>query len=177
MQIQSYGLFWSWYEIDWHPGRGNKHKFELLGNIGERRPSIRVADFRKQTGIYILYNEYGPTYVGKAESSEGLGARLRQHSTDPKKDWDRFSWFGFRSFGQPDNRGIIQLNENSGDVSSVSSTTISNVEALLINVLGTHRSGNNIKPEYFAQAEHWSQISWADRDWFFEKISGDQPQS
>lgn len=56
--------------------------------------TLRVADFRTQTGIYILYGDYGPYYVGLTRTS--MGKRLKDHLTD-KHDgkWQRFSWFGF----------------------------------------------------------------------------------
>jgi hypothetical protein len=96
MRVTSYGLFWREDEIDWHPGAGYKDSFRLLGRIGSNRGKIRMVDFRHQQGIYILYDNYGPSYVGLTRN-QGLGRRLKDHKSDHLADkWDRFSWFGFR---------------------------------------------------------------------------------
>ena len=54
MLIRAYGLFWSRDEVDWSAGPGNQGKYMLLGHQGEKRPKLRVADFRMQSGLYIL---------------------------------------------------------------------------------------------------------------------------
>ena len=97
--VKSCGLFWLREEVDWKPGNGNKKAFHLMGRIGANRPGIRIADFRRQQGIYILYAPHGPYYVGLTVA-QGLGKRLRDHTEDAHKDkWDRFSWFGLRNVG------------------------------------------------------------------------------
>ena len=40
--------------------------------------SLQVVNFWDQRGIYVLYNDHGPYYVGKA-FDQALGVRLRQH--------------------------------------------------------------------------------------------------
>src|ERR1043166_3287038 len=95
MFITNYGLFWRRDEVDWNPGKGAKGAFRLLGRRGKRHPAIRLADFRRQKGIYILYGNHGPHYVGLTKRM-GLGRRLMDHLSDRhSKKWDRFSWFGF----------------------------------------------------------------------------------
>ncbi len=97
MLIKSFGLFWSGTEVNWNPGQGAKAAFRLLGRQGSNLPGLRVADFRYQQGIYILYGNYGPYYVGLTRK-QGLGKRLKDHLLDHHQDkWDRFSWFGFCS--------------------------------------------------------------------------------
>lgn len=133
MQVTSYGLFWRAAEIEWFPGKGRRNEFRLLGRIGKNRPGIRVADFRRQQGIYILFDEYGPAYVGLAKGDR-LGARLRDHHGDHLVGkWDRFSWFGFNPVGAtPDRGGVLSLNQPRRDVTDDTSTTIGDLEALLI---------------------------------------------
>ncbi|MGN8160395.1 GIY-YIG nuclease family protein [Salinisphaera sp. SWV1] len=83
--------------MGWFPGTGNKDSFRLLGRQGKNRPTIRLADFRYQQGIYILYSNHGPYYTGLT-TEQGLGKRLQDHLSDAHADkWDRFSWFGFKS--------------------------------------------------------------------------------
>jgi hypothetical protein len=81
MVIRSYGLFWQCDEVNWHPGAGNKKAFRLLGRSGTNLPGLRLADFRDQRGIYVLYGDYGPHYVGLTRK-RGLGLRLKHHLFD-----------------------------------------------------------------------------------------------
>jgi hypothetical protein len=80
MAIKSFGLFWRRDEVDWNPGKGVKGGFRLLGRSGENLPGLRVANFREQLGIYILYGNHGPYYVGLTKKGE-LGGRLKNHLT------------------------------------------------------------------------------------------------
>jgi hypothetical protein len=76
-------------------GRGAKKAFRLLGRQGKNQGTIKTADFRDQKGIYILYGNYGPHYVGLTKEL-GLGNRLKDYLFDKHKNkWDRFSWFSF----------------------------------------------------------------------------------
>jgi hypothetical protein len=84
MLIKAYGLFWSKDEVNWDPGKGNRGQFKLLGHRGKNRPGVRVADFRRQSGLYILYGNYGPHYVGLTRADR-LGTRLKEHRTDPPR--------------------------------------------------------------------------------------------
>jgi hypothetical protein len=137
MLVTSYGLFWRAAEIEWSPGKGNKNEFRLLGRTGKNRPGLRIADFRRQQGIYILFDEYGPAYVGLAKGDR-LGARLREHHADHLSGkWDRFSWFGFNPVGAtPDKEGVLSLNVPRRDVTDDTQTTIGDLEALLIAAMG-----------------------------------------
>ena len=98
MLVREFGLFWRRDMVDWNPGGGKGNKFRLLGRRGQNRPTLQVADFRRQQGVYILYGDHGAYYVGMAIGDKGrLGSRLRSHTRDEHKDkWDKFSWIGFR---------------------------------------------------------------------------------
>ena len=158
MQVTSYGLFWRADEIEWFPGKGNRNEFRLLGRVGKTRPKIKVADFRRQQGIYILSDEYGPAYVGLA-MGDRLGNRLREHHSDHLEGkWDRFCWFGFN---QVNNRagkdGVRTLSEPPVDLTEDTSTTIKQLEALLIAAMGPKL---NVKKMKFGGAEKWEQIGY-----------------
>src|SRR6185437_7813318 len=72
--IKNFGQFWRTDEVDWFPGQGNRYAFRLLGRQGTNLPNVRLADFRKQQGIYILYGNHGPHYTGLT-TEQGLGKR------------------------------------------------------------------------------------------------------
>jgi hypothetical protein len=158
MRVTSYGLFWRADQITWFPGQGNRNDFRLLGRIGVNRSRIKVADFRRQQGIYILFDQYGPAYVGLAQGDR-LGARLREHHDDHLAGkWDRFSWFGFNQVGAtPDEHGVLSLNQPDGNVSDDTSTTIGDLEALLIAAMGTKLNRQRMR---FDKADKWEQIGF-----------------
>ena len=158
MFIKSYGLFWERVEVTWAPGAGNRDAFRLLGRHKKQNPALRVADFRDQRGIYVLYDHYGPYYVGLA-TKRPIGNRLRDHTRDTHADsWDRFSWFGFRRVLKGrDPEGLSRLGEVPAKLVSDSDKTIGDVEALLIQTLGTMHRGN-WHEEKFASADRWEQV-------------------
>jgi hypothetical protein len=97
MLIQNYGLFWEGTQVLWQ-GAGPAGAAALWG-WGPRRNSNRgIVNFREQTGVYVLYANYVPIYVGQAGSGNAdLFDRLRHHwNVDMRGRWDRFSWFGTR---------------------------------------------------------------------------------
>lgn len=169
MQVTSYGLFWRRSEIEWSPGSGQKNVFRLLGRVGVNRPSVKVADFRRQQGIYILYDEYGPSYVGLTRE-QGLGKRLKDHTFDNLRErWDRFSWFGFMPLAEADPKtGILILSAPQGDVSEDTHATIGDLEALLIRAIGPKY---NTKQMRFKDAKRWLQIGDEEIETYLGRVS------
>ena len=170
MFIKNYGLFWLREEIDWQPGIGKKDAFRLLGRQGANRPKLKIADFRVQKGIYILYDNYGPTYVGLT-IKQNLGKRLKDHIFDDHKDsWNRFSWFGFqRTLAQKQKNGLQKFAVLAKGQGTQSSTIIRDVEALLIKAMGLP---NNIAETKFHAASEWKQIKDHEIEMYFKKIKG-----
>lgn len=169
MKVTSYGLFWRESEIDWHPGMGYKDSFRLLGRTGSNRGTIRAADFRHQQGIYILYDEYGPSYVGLTRS-QGLGKRLKDHTKDGLQGtWDRFSWFGFVPVldTKSETTGLRQLGAVGSDVTEDAHTTIGDLEALLIRAIGPKNNSLNMK---FKDAEEWTQIEYDKIETYLDRL-------
>ncbi|WP_040305947.1 GIY-YIG nuclease family protein [Ahrensia sp. R2A130] len=168
MKITSFGLFWREDEIDWNPGKGIRNSFRLLGKIGSNRGTIRVTDFRFQQGIYILYDEYGPTYVGLTRS-QGLGKRLKDHLSDHLAGkWDRFSWFGFHPIAEADPKnGIFMLSKPEEELTDNTHTTIGDLEALIIRTVGPKR--NTAYPK-FQDAEQWEQIYHHDIEYYLKRL-------
>ena len=160
MRITSYGLFWDADLVDWEPGRGQRGAFHLLGRVGQKYPKLKLCDFRFQQGIYVLYDDYGPCYVGLARQNttqRGLGQRLKEHRRDRHKNtWTRFSWFGFNEVLTKNRKsGICKLSEAQDELEETTSATIADLETLLIQLIGPK---NNRNQNRFKGAERWVQV-------------------
>jgi hypothetical protein len=149
--IRCYGLFWRAEEV-WYPNR--RGRFQLLGRLGANQ----VCDFRDQRGVYVLYDEYGPYYVGLTRAAP-LGNRLNQHRQDRHRGkWDRFRWFGFAPvLDMAYDDGTLALGPLEKRQLAEATASIGEAEALLIQALGTHMRGNAVQMR-FPGAEHWQQV-------------------
>jgi hypothetical protein len=154
MIIQSYGLFWRADEVTWNPGKGKQ--WRLLGRRGVNSGTLEMADFRNQTGIYILYGDKGAHYVGLTKR-RGLGLRLRDHLSDGHAGcWDRFCWFGFKPLKkQKDEQGLRMLKERMPEQKPFRpDQIIGDVEAMLINAM----SVQNTNQMRFKKGQEWVQV-------------------
>lgn len=167
--IRSYGMFWRREEVNWSPRITEGGPYRLLGRKNHNQPALQVCDFRNQAGIYVLYDDYGPYYVGLAKTA--IGNRLRDHTRDDHKNcWDRFSWFGFRRVkNATDDNGLQQLGVMPKQLLSGTTNTIRDIEALLMMSLGTIERGNAHTMK-FANADRWHQIPLHDADWWLDRI-------
>ncbi len=88
--ILNLGARWKAQDVYWNSAPKNA---KLLGASAKYGPR---ANFVYQSGIYVLYANFTPIYVGQANQS--LFVRLKEHHLrdDFVGRWDRFSWFGFR---------------------------------------------------------------------------------
>jgi hypothetical protein len=83
--IQSLGMYWSRSLVVWT----NNPSLP-----GQQQTGAKPVDFSSQRGVYLLYDDRGVIYVGRA-TDQGLGKRLYQHTVDRLASrWNRFSWFG-----------------------------------------------------------------------------------
>jgi hypothetical protein len=91
--VQNFGLFWKKKYVNWE-------KKQLIGKQVNVKSRGEAVNFWEQKGIYVLYKEFEPIYVGqvglKKEGGNNLGSRLRAHDNniDMGEKWDSFSWFG-----------------------------------------------------------------------------------
>jgi hypothetical protein len=160
--IYAFGLFWQADEIDWFPGRGKRHAFRLLGRQGKYSTTLRMADFREQLGLYILYGNVGPHYAGLTQR-QTFGKRLKAHMLDEHKGkWDRFCWFGFRQVLKRRGRdGLHRLRERIPERTSIDpKIAIEEMKALLIKAMAL----TNIAETRFANAEQWEQVKRLEAD-------------
>lgn len=166
MLIQSYGLFWRREEVEWNPGKGNHH-FRLLGRQGKNSRTLRLCDFRPQQGIYILYGNTGPHYVGLTRK-QGFGKRLKDHLTDQHQDqWDRFSWFGFRSVNnKQDEEGLRTLRAMPSGKYVTPNSLIKDVEALLIHAMSLKNSAQM----NFTRASCWEHVHLDEVNYYLDKV-------
>jgi hypothetical protein len=153
-------MFWDRSEVDWKRGSGPV-SWQLLGHRGTRRPSIRVCDFRRAAGFYVLWNDYRATYVGLARGSGGIGARLRAHNDDTSQDWTRFSWFSFDDVHDGDADGWSRVAIRDALEQATTESVVRECEALLITILGTY-SGGWQRRMNFARGQEWQQITTQD---------------
>ena len=167
MLIRSFGLFWRSSEIEWTPGKGKKDEFRLLGRQGSNSPGVRLADFRHQQGIYVLYGNYGPYYVGLTRQ-QGLGKRLKDHLSDKHADqWDRFSWFGFCVALRPRKAtGLCPLKPLADLSVGSPGDAIADMEALLIKAMGT----TNDADMKFQKATQWQQVERDESEYYLRKV-------
>jgi hypothetical protein len=110
-------------------------------------------------------------YVGLTRRTP-IGDPRKAHRTDHHAigDWDRFSWFGFRSVLQERlDDGTCALGEVHKQLLTNSDSTIVDIEALLIQALGTHKRSNLVQMR-FAAAEHWSQVTLRESDELLERV-------
>jgi len=165
--IKNFGLFWEADEIEWNPGKGSRGSFRLIGRQGSNLPGLRLADFRYQQGIYILYGKHGPYYTGLTKK-QGLGKRLKDHLNDQHAGkWDRFSWFGFCSvLASKDDDHFCKLKNMANTAMSNPKKVISDVEALLIRAMGL----KNINQTNFTNAEEWFQVKLDEVEYYCNKL-------
>lgn len=154
--IGAYGMFWQRDAIDWDAGHGET--YQLLGYRGGRLPKLEFCDFRRARGIYILYNDFGPTYVGRARGGEGIGSRLKKHHGDEQKDWNRFCWFSFDSVvrvGAGAYWSTVKRDQGARGITADSA--IDELEALMITAFGLHGTQRVMK--LVAAREVWTQLT------------------
>ena len=126
--IKSIGLFWRRDQVYWGAG---SQAGALLGVPASGRSGVSI-DFRTQIGIYVLYSDYDPVYVGQAGSGHAkLFARLKHHRKDDLAErWNRFSWFGLRSVLSNGN-----LSAETQTSHAEINTVLDHVEAILIHAI------------------------------------------
>ena len=157
--IGAHGLFWDRAAIDWDAPRGQT--FQLLGFRNKLLPKLQICDFRRARGVYLLYNEYGPTYVGQARgASDGFGYRLRAHDRDGFKDWNRFCWFSFDDVARhPSYPGWSDVTRDDKARSVDPVSAINDLEALMIVAFGL-RSQNQMRLR--VSGAPWTQLTRTD---------------
>jgi hypothetical protein len=147
--IRNFGLKWDRRCIDWGgKGKGNAGRLMGKGPTSYGVKSQIEVDFRDQVGIYILYDDHEPIYVGQTGAgNQRLFSRLKQHTSDHLSDrWDKFSWFGFRSLNTD---GSFRSNDGGLTRQINGAKTLDLIEGLLIQVL---------EPKLNKQGARWSGI-------------------
>lgn len=85
--------------------------------------------------------------------------------------WDRFSWFGFRRVLKGiDFEGLQQLGAMPGQLLSGTSSTIGDIEAMLMMSLRTTERGN-AQTMKFKNADRWHQVPLQEVDHWLDKVA------
>jgi hypothetical protein len=122
--IRTFGEYWNPNLVNW------ENSWKLLGTRSKSKKGPDL-DVYEERGVYVLYNDYLPVYVGKA-FRQSIGYRLQLHRESRRKGsrWDSFSWFGLRGFKSGD-----ELRSLSKVPSVRPEALIETLEALLIVVI------------------------------------------
>lgn len=155
--IGAHGLFWERDEVSFSASTGTT--WQMLGRRGASRSTLEICDFRRARGVYVLFNNHGPTYVGRARGKEGFGDRLRSHDRDPFKDWRRFCWFSFDPVVDwPDHTNWRQRDAVDRSTEVGGGSAIDELEALMITAFGL--SGQN--QMRLRCGKPWHQVTYQD---------------
>lgn len=152
MLIGSYGLFWDRDKVDFAA-----NGWRLLGRQGLNTGTLRITDFRRARGVYVLYNDVGVYYVGLAAKSKGIGGRIKDHLKDEHQSgWTRFSWFSFDDPSDECYADGVHLLDQYDAVEVDSPVLIRDLEALLQAVTQPFACKAMTK---FAAATEWIQVA------------------
>lgn len=132
--ILTLGARWLASDVYWRTGSNNGQLLGVPVNGKLQAP----ANFAHQSGIYVLYSNFTPVYVGQA--NRRLFARLKHHyvADDLVGRWDRFSWFGFRKVvggGRP------KLSSAEANFHITPSQLLDHLEAVLIHSMEPSMNG------------------------------------
>lgn len=122
--IRNMGLHWKREKVNWSKVDG---KVQLLGKY--RRT---VVNFHDQIGIYVLYKDFVPVYVGLCGiGQDTIGNRLLSHTKGKHADrWDGFSWFGLRFV-----KNNLELSTPPKGRGTDTSTILHNIEGILLDTI------------------------------------------
>jgi hypothetical protein len=140
--IRTFGEFWD-PELVRLTGR------RLMGRKEKSRKDKSINVYEER-GVYVLYKDFEPVYVGKADG-ESIGSRIQKHRKSQRKGprWNQFSWFGIR--GLRKNGGLLALNNA---FHPTKDQLIATLEALLIATIDPRL---NARKEKFKNAVRLAQ--------------------
>lgn len=153
MRIGAYGLFWQRDLVDFE-----RRSWRLLGRVGENRGTIRIVDFRRARGVYVLYDDIGVYYVGLSSGANGVGGRIRDHLGDEHADyWTRFSWFSFDApAGEPSADGVYVTAPDEA-LQMDAPIAVRDLEALLQIAMQPYANRNQTR--FSSKAREWIQVA------------------
>jgi hypothetical protein len=80
--------------------------FDAKSKSGAGVLAAHIPFLTEQKGVYVLYQDGKPYYIGKTGNS--LFKRLKDHAMNPKKRYYNF-WDKFSAFAVPDEKGRNEL--------------------------------------------------------------------
>ena len=90
--IKSYGEFWNPDAVNWQSKK-------VMGFWVDKKGNRHENNCWYAKGIYVLYADFKPIYVGKASAQKsGVGKRICDHLSDRLVGrWDMFSWYSLQT--------------------------------------------------------------------------------
>jgi hypothetical protein len=79
--------------------------FDHLPEAAQKKPLAKSIEFLNQPGVYILYRDDIPYYIGRADK---LRSRLWSHANKPSAKYYNF-WNFFSAFVIPDRKHMIEI--------------------------------------------------------------------
>lgn len=121
--IKAYGEYWNPDLVEWDSK-------QLLGHT--RKAKGKEIDVYEQIGVYVLYKDFQPVYVGRSVR-QSIGSRVEGHRQSRRRGprWDTFSWFGIREILLPSGK----LKRHRKSFSATSEELVATLEALLIRAI------------------------------------------
>lgn len=153
MLIRTYATFWNPQLVNWgRPGAGNKG--QLLGTTedeGKNKKKPAHVDAWNGAGIYVLFHDFRPIYIGKAVDT-CVGLRLRNHLADRfAQRWDAFSFYLVNKVNTVGQR----LADTPGTRNVSAAEIVNTLESMLIDLANPPL---NRKRESIPEASHLDQV-------------------
>jgi hypothetical protein len=145
--VQNYGLYWRTEAVHWG-GPNNEGTLEGVPYGGKR---TKPTNFRNQAGVYVLYQDFKPIYVGETGIGDmRLFRRLKGHRKNQLANrWNSFSWFGIYPVNKVSRnlRSNVRVHPEIGDV-------LYHIEAILIAAM---EPALNLQRGKFGKAQRYIQ--------------------
>lgn len=128
--IKNYGFLWDRNHV--YRGAGSN-----AGHLKGTASGLKVADFREQIGVYVLYDSgQRIVYVGQAGNGNAtLFTRMKNHMDGRLWNrWQYFSWVGFRDVNA-DGSLSAQQNVDSGVSGFRYADALNEIEGILIEII------------------------------------------
>lgn len=151
-------------------GKATAMNLGFLDGPEKNRPGIRVVDFRRQQGIYILFDDMVRHMSGWLRANVSGRASTNTRPTVTLTSGTAFHGSASTQLAKRLTKtGVLSLNQPRRDVTDDTSTTIGDLEALLIAAIGPKLNQQKMNSK---EAEKWDQVGqWKWEETYRERIA------